>query len=160
LHQWLKDRLADEPPEAGLETAIQRVYDQWRDTASFMNERGMLHFDLNANNVLTDGERLYVADFGLALCSDFDLSPAERAFFATHVLYDRCYVNWAFVEWLTREAMPPPVLTPALSALADRCAPVADNFGAFLNALSEDGKTTPYPASKLEAAISAQSDVH
>ena len=41
----------------------------------------MLHFDLHRHNVLTDGEQLYVADFGLAICADFDLAPAERAFF-------------------------------------------------------------------------------
>jgi hypothetical protein len=125
-----------------------------------MNGRSMLHFDLNSENVLTDGERLYVTDFGLALCSNFDLSPAERAFFEAHRLYDRAYVDWVFVEWLTRHAEPPHVLTPGLGPLIDRCGPVADIFGTFLNALRQDSKATPYPASKLAAAIAAQSEVH
>jgi hypothetical protein len=123
-----------------------------------MNERGMLHFDLNQHNVLTDGERLYAADFGLTLCADFDLSPAERAFFETHRLYDRCYVDWAFVEGLIPEAGPPPVLAPALSARVESCAPVAAILRDFLNALREN-KTAPYPVSELEAAIAAQPNV-
>jgi hypothetical protein len=157
VEAWLAERLAGERPDAAAEAAILRVHDQWRATASFMNERGMLHFDLNASNVLTDGERVYAADFGLALYADFDLSPAERGFFETHRLYDRCYVDWAFVEWLAPDAEPPPVLTPALSALVDRCAPVADRLRTFFEALREESKTTPYPAAELEAAVAAQS---
>ena len=124
-----------------------------------MNDHGMLHFDLNTSNVLTDGEQVYAADFGLAVCADFDLSPAERAFFDSHRLYDRCYVTWAFVEWLAPEAEPPPDLTPALSALVDRCAPVADILRTFFKTLREESKTTPYPAAELESAFAAQSDV-
>jgi hypothetical protein len=124
-----------------------------------MNDRGMLHFDLNTSNVLTDGEQVYAADFGLALCADFDLTPAERAFFETHRLYDPCYVSWALVGWLAPKSEAP-VLTPALSALVDRCAPLANIFGKFLNTVGKESKTTPYPASELEAAFVAQSNVH
>jgi hypothetical protein len=158
LHAWPRERLASERPGAASEAAILRVHDQWRDTASFMNERGMLHFDLNASNLLTDGDRLYAADFGLALCTDFDLSPAERLFFEVHQLYDRCYVDWAFVEWIAPKSEPPPVLTPALSAVLDRCATIANIFGNFLERLSKESKTTPYPAAELEAALAAQSN--
>jgi hypothetical protein len=158
LHVWLGNRLTGEGLDAALEAAILGVHDQWRDTASFMNERGMLHFDLNQYNVLTDGERAYAADFGLTLCADFDLSPAERAFFKTHQLYDRCYVDWAFIEWLAPEAEPPPVLTPALSARVESCAPVAAILRDFLNALRVS-KTAPYPASELKAAIAAQPNI-
>ena len=157
LRAWLGNGLTGEGPDAGLEAAILRVHDQWRDTASFMNERGMLHFDLHRENVLTDGERVYAADFGLTLCTDFDLSPAERDFFETHRLYDRCYVDWAFVEWLA-SAKPPPVRTPTLSARVERCAPVANILRDFLGALRQS-KTAPYPASELEAAIAAQPEV-
>lgn len=154
LHAWLRSRLTEERPDAALEAAILRVHDQLHDAAAFMNDRGMLHFDLNAFNVLTDGERVYVADFGLTLCADFDLSPAERAFFETHRLYDRCYATWAFVEWLAPETEPR-VLTPALRALLDRCAPVANIFRTFLSTLSKESKTTPYPVQELNAALGA-----
>jgi hypothetical protein len=86
LHAWLTGGLTNQRPVAA---AIPALYDQWRETAAFMNDRGMHHFDLHRHNVLTDGESIYVADFGLALCADFDLSPTERAFFETHRLYDR-----------------------------------------------------------------------
>ena len=157
LDAWLKRKLTDGRLDAALEATILRLHHQWRDAAAFMNERGMLHFDLNAFNMLTDGEQIYAADFGLALCADFDLSSAERAFFETHRLYDRCYVDWAFVEWLAPKA-DPPVLTPALSARVDRCAPVANIFGNFLDRLSQGSKTTSYPAAELEAALAMQPD--
>jgi hypothetical protein len=158
LHEWIGSRLsAEAPPDAASEAAMLGLYDQWRDAASFMNERGMLHFDLHQHNVLTDGARLYVADFGLAVCADFDLSPAERAFFELHRHYDRCYVSRAAVEWLAPET-DPPLLTPALSALVERCAPVAGILQSFFKTLRES-KTTPYPAAELEAALAAHSSV-
>jgi hypothetical protein len=154
---WLKGRLA-EPLDAAAEAAILRFYDQLGETVAFMNARGMLHFDLNPSNVLTDGEQAYAADFGLTLCADFDLSPAERVFFETHHLYDRCYLDAAFVGWLAPKAAAP-VLTPALSALVDRCAPLADILGGFMRSLRRESKTTPYPAAELEAALAAQASV-
>ncbi|HEX3407392.1 MAG TPA: hypothetical protein VHS81_09160, partial [Caulobacteraceae bacterium] len=98
---WLADR-SSESTDAAMETAILRFHDEWRRAAAFMNERGMLHFDLHRANLLTDGAQIYVSDYGLALCADFDLAPAEREFFEAHRLYDRGYVDWAFGEWLRR----------------------------------------------------------
>ncbi len=159
LAAWAGSKLtAQSPPDASLEATIHRLNDQWRDAASFMNERGMLHFDLHQHNVLTDGQAVYVADFGLALCADFDLSPAERAFFEIHRLYDRGYVPWAVVEWLDPEEEPPQ-LTPALSALVDRYADVAGILRSFFKTLRDESKRAPYPAAELEAALSALSDV-
>ncbi|MFF5205999.1 hypothetical protein [Streptosporangium sp. NPDC000396] len=34
---------------------------------SFMNANGLLHFDAHFGNILTDGSRLYFADFGQVL---------------------------------------------------------------------------------------------
>jgi hypothetical protein len=156
LHAWLAGRLTGGRLDAALEASIVRLHEQMRDTATFMTQRDMLHFDLHSWNVMTDGEQIYAADFGLAVCSDFDLSPAERAFFETHRLYDRCYVDGAVVEWLAPET-DPPVLTPALRALVDRCGPVANILHGFFKALREGSKRTPYPAVELEAALAAQS---
>ena len=100
--------------------------------------------------MLTDGEQAYVADFGLALCADFDLSPAERAFFEAHRLYDRGFVAWNFLKQLAPRS---PTLTPALDALVERWAPAASVVGAFIEKLGEDSKTAPYPAAELEAAL-------
>ncbi len=155
LHGWLKERSKGQPLDGTSETSIIRMHRQLREAAKFMNDRGMLHFDLHGWNVLTDGEQVYAADFGLALSSDYDLSPAERAFFETHRLYDRCYVDRVFVEWLTPEEEPP-ILTPELSARVKACAPVANVLRRFFQALREDGKTTPYPEAELRAALAVQ----
>jgi hypothetical protein len=58
---------------------------------SFMNARGLLHFDAHFENILTDGRRLYFTDYGLAISSGFELSEDESEFFARHESYDRCY---------------------------------------------------------------------
>lgn len=42
-----------------------------------MNTRGLLHFDAHFENILTDGQRLFFADYGLAISSRFELSRDE-----------------------------------------------------------------------------------
>jgi hypothetical protein len=152
LLAWLGDRFCGEKPDAAMETAILRIHDEWRRAAAFMNERGMLHFDLHRANLLTDGAQVYVGDYGLALCADFDLAPAEREFFETHRLYDRGYVDWAFAEWL-RRAEPPLVMTPALEARLESARPAADVFARFVDSLAMEGKATTFPAAEINAAL-------
>jgi len=154
LLAWLADRSGAERPDAAMEAAILRTHHEWRQAAAFMNGRGMLHFDLHRANLLTDGAQIYVGDYGLALCADFDLAPAERDFFESHRLYDRGYVDWAFSEWL-RRAQPPLQLTPALEARLESVAPVADVFARFIDSLVNVSKTTPFPAAEMEAALAA-----
>lgn len=154
LLAWLGDRLGEEKPDAAMETAILCIHDEWRGAAAFMNERGMLHFDLHRANLLTDGAQIYVGDYGLALCTDFDLAPAEREFFEAHRLYDRGYVDWAFGEWL-RRAEPPLVMTPDLEARLESVRPVADVFARFVDSLVKVNKSTPFPASEMAAALAA-----
>jgi hypothetical protein len=157
LFEWLASSLGHGAADGAAGAAVLRLHGQWREAAAFMNERGMLHFDLHRHNVLTDGEDIYVADFGLALCADFELAAEERAFFERHRLYDRGYVEWAVCEWLAPEAAAPP-LTPALSVLVDAGAPVSDVLRTFFKALRDESKTTPFPAAELEAALAAQSN--
>jgi len=162
LQSWLGHKLAGGRFGAGAEADILRTVRQMRDATGFMNDRGMLHFDLHAYNLLTDGEQVYVGDFGLALCTDFDLSPEERSFFETHRDYDRAYVEWAILQWLSLRPYPPfewlaalpgwPVRPPAVEAEVERCRPVADIFDAFLAKLREN-KATPYPAAELADAL-------
>lgn len=155
LDDWLRSRLESGHLDDAVEGAILRFHDQLLETAAFMNDRGLLHFDLSPFNVLTDDDQVYVTDFGLALSSDFELSPPEQAFFETHRLYDHCYVTWAFAQWLDPQKTSS-ALTPALTALIEGGAPVAGIFGRFLNGLSKGRKTEPYPAKALEAAVIAQ----
>ncbi len=157
LFEWLASRLGGEAADAAAEAAILRLCAQWREAAAFMNERGLLHFDLHRHNVLTDGEDIYVADFGLALCADFELAEEERAFFERHRQFDRGYVEWAASEWLTPETGAPP-LTRGLSALVDATAPAAAILRTFFTALRDESKTASFPAAELEAALAAQPD--
>jgi hypothetical protein len=146
LNTWLTGRVAAGPDAA--ETAIVKVDEQLHAVATFMNTRELLHFDLHFHNVLTDGEQLYVTDFGLALCAAFDLSAAERDFFAQHQLYDRCYLANYLVKWI-EELEEPLSPTPAVTAVIDRYRQIAAVMGGFIEKLRNE-KTTPYPAAELQ----------
>jgi hypothetical protein len=74
--------LADRPED--IEPMVNRL----RDTVAFMHERGIFHFDAHFGNVVTDGERPHLVDFGLAVDVRFDLTPAERGFLRRHRHFD------------------------------------------------------------------------
>jgi hypothetical protein len=57
-------------------------------TIDFLIKQGVVHFDAHFNNVLTDGNRAYLTDFGLVLDRSFSLTKAEEDFFAQHIFYD------------------------------------------------------------------------
>lgn len=156
LSTWLAERIgaSGRVDEAAAALAL-RFQTQLETAAACMNGRGMLHFDLHTQNVLTDGEQIYIADFGLAVCEDFELTADERASFAAHRLYDRGYVDWAFCQWLAPQQGERPELTPGLQAEVARRRPAAKRLGAFLTALREN-KREPYPAAAIERALAAR----
>ena len=45
-------------------------------TITFLRNQGIIHLDTNFFNMLTDGTRVYLTDFGLALDQHFELRPA------------------------------------------------------------------------------------
>ncbi len=101
LHTWLGEQM-----DAGGETADRAcalVEGGLEAGISFMNARGLLHFDVHFQNILTDGRRLYFADYGLALSSRFELARDEADFFARHRSYDRCYSVSYLVNWLVTD---------------------------------------------------------
>jgi hypothetical protein len=69
-------------------------------TAAFMTGRGLLHFDAHVGNVLADGERLYVSDFGLALSSTWSTTRTRTGFLREHDDHDIAYVVRELVNWL------------------------------------------------------------
>jgi len=73
------------------ESAIIMVENNLKEITSFIRKRGLLHFDAHFRNILTDGHRLYLADFGLATSTAFKLSEAENNFLEAHRNYDQCY---------------------------------------------------------------------
>ncbi|GAB2915724.1 protein kinase family protein [Streptomyces mayteni] len=165
LHRWLGTRV-----EAGGEAADRACAMVERELAagiSFMNDRGLLHFDAHFENILTDGRRLYFADYGLAVSTRFELSGTEADFYGRHRTYDRRYAHNHLVNWLVtallgawgedRHALvhalaagrPPtdvrPDIPPAAAAILARHAPPAAVMSDFLRALQRESRETPYP---------------
>lgn len=165
LHDWLRGRVAAGGDVA--ERALALVERELAAGTSFMNARGLLHFDAHFENILTDGRRLYFADFGLALSSRFELARDEAEFFARHHAYDRSYtathlVNWLVVELFgyapderqayvraLAEGGPTGSVPPAVAALLTRHASVAAVMGDFSRAFRAGRRTTPFPAEAI-----------
>jgi hypothetical protein len=67
---------------------VQKSLDDLRATIAFLREKGIIHFDAHFRNILTDGDRIYLTDFGLVLDRSFALTSYEESFFDRHRLYD------------------------------------------------------------------------
>lgn len=165
LHEWLTEqvRVGDE----AIGRACVLVERELEAGTSFMNDRGLLHLDAHFGNILTDGRRLYFADYGLALSSRFDLSPAEADFFETHRTYDRAYALSYLVNWLItglygyeraeREALiracaegaRPPAGPPEVTATLVRHAPLAAVVTDFIGRLEHESRETAYPLAAI-----------
>ncbi len=160
LHHWLAARVAAGGAER--DAALAMVERGLREGVAFMNARGLLHFDGHFENILTDGERLYFADFGLSSAAHFALSPAEAAFRARHLDYDRAYTATHLVNWLLAEhglARPerhallaeaaagtvPAGLPDPVAAIVGRHAPLAVVVNGFFDTLRWVSRTTPFP---------------
>jgi hypothetical protein len=146
---------------------------------AFMNGQELMHFDGHFGNILTDGERLYIADLGLATSPRFDLSAAEIEFVERNRSHDIGYALMRLVNWLVtnlcgvrvpRNGVPAerdayiracaageePVGAPrAVAARIRRYAPVAAAVNDFYFDLYGTSRTTPYPGEKIERALSA-----
>lgn len=139
VHSWLGARAA-----ARDTAAVEMVERELLAVTSFMNARGLLHFDAHFQNILTDGERLYFSDFGLALSSTFELASEEVDLFTRHRDFDRSYVVTVLRDCL-REA-------EFDIALDERYERVATVMRGFFDSLMTQSKTTPYPADELASA--------
>ena len=74
---------------------------QVSDGLQYLNGQGVLHLDAHLGNLLTDGERVVISDFGLALDRCFDLAADEQAFFERHRYYDQAQIigSLGYVLW-------------------------------------------------------------
>ncbi len=165
LHQWLGERVAAGGRAA--DRACAMVEEGLEAGVSFMNGRGLLHFDAHFENILTDGQRLYFTDYGLALSSRFRLSREELAFFERHQGYDRCYTAGYLVNWLVaalhghgreeREAQvrayargERPTAVPATAAaILTRHSPLAAVMADFFRGFRHRSRQTPYPLEEI-----------
>ncbi|WP_061298661.1 hypothetical protein [Herbidospora cretacea] len=118
LGEWLTD-----------EARFVRAERELARGCDFMSSRGLVHFDAHFGNVLTDGERLRFADFGLALSTEFELSPAEQRFLSAHLRYDHDHTAGFLVHQIHRtyQGEPP----PGVAAIRDRHARTARFQAAF-----------------------------
>lgn len=85
LLQWLRDRRADTP---GSHDDVRRLEPQLLELAEFINKRGLRHMDAHFENIVSNGEEIYLTDFGLAISDTFELSTSEHAFFERHRNFD------------------------------------------------------------------------
>jgi hypothetical protein len=168
LHHWLSSQV-----EAGDEAADRACAMVERELAAgvpFMNSRGLLHFDAHFENILTDGRRLYFADFGLAISSRFELSQDEADFFERHRTYDRSYTATYMVNWLVTalfgyrredrdgryalvrafaEGKHPTGIPEEAAAIIARHAPIAAAMSDFTSTFQRRSRHTPYPLEEI-----------
>ncbi|MGC9535869.1 protein kinase family protein [Streptomyces sp. UG1] len=159
LHDWLRARLAAGDAEGPCRLVEQGL----AAVTSFLYARELLHMDAHFGNILTDGRRLYLSDFGLALSSRFRLTPPEREFFDRHRDYDRGYTSLYLVLWLVTElyghrgeersafiracadGARPEGIPQAAAAVIARHARTAAAMDAFSRRFQEESRLTPLP---------------
>jgi hypothetical protein len=174
LPEWLEGQLAAGDDQA--DAAIAMVEQSLRSDVVSMNAAGLFHFDAHFGNILTDGQRLYFADFGLATSPRFELSAAESSFLSTNLSHDACHtitrlVDWLVTkltdvpDWLARDEFvrrcaagyQPADLLPSATAVIARYAPIAVVVNEFYRRLHLEDRATPYPVDEIEQACVASS---
>lgn len=78
LSTWLQTNLDN----------FQKPIDELCRTMASLRNKGGIHLDAHFQNILTDGEQIYLSDFGLVLDRSFDLSKEEEAFYDQNLDYD------------------------------------------------------------------------
>jgi hypothetical protein len=170
LDTWLSSQLAAGPDAVAAACAmVERCS---RADVAFMNTRGLLHFDAHFRNVLTDGHRVYLADFGLASSPRFDLSDGERDFLARNASHDACYAVRELLNWMVTNivgiaapaarydylrrcaagASPTGVPEP-VAELISRHAPAVAIMNDFYWNLFGVSRETPYPGQEIAQAM-------
>lgn len=139
----------------------------------FMSAHGLVHFDTHFANLLTDGQQVYFADFGLASSREFELSVAEADFLADHLVYDRCYAlghllcrhlpagvrggseHGAFLrDWV--QGHRPDGVPSDISAIIDRHAQHSIVLDDFHHRFLTQSKRTPFPADEIQRALGTE----
>jgi hypothetical protein len=67
---------------------INHVLDDLRTAVTFLRKNGIVHFDVNFDNIISDGEHAYLTDFGLVLDKRFTLTADEALFLKQNTYYD------------------------------------------------------------------------
>lgn len=176
LDDWLGDQVR--AGRAATKAAIGLLEAQLLLAVEFMNAAGLHHFDAHFGNVLTDGRRLFLADFGLATSPSFDLSDQEAGFLVENRTHDAAYgtmrlVNWAVTAFgglassgdvercncLVRALAGGSEMAgvPAtVTRLLGRLAPTAAVMNDFYRELFTTSRAARYPAARVAEALSSR----
>ncbi len=165
LAGWLDER-RDAPMAGGRSALLEWAEEGLARGTAFLRSRRVVHFDAHFANVLTDGDLLYFADFGLALSSRFALSADESRFLTEHLAYDHAYTASHLLrhhvladlreggeyrrfleDWLAGRSRA--AVSAGRGAIIDRHARVALPLHDFHHDLLTVSKRTPFPAALL-----------
>ncbi|WP_181803552.1 BUD32 family EKC/KEOPS complex subunit [Streptomyces shenzhenensis] len=159
LHDWLDAELRTDRAESACDFTAHGL----AELTAFLSASHLLHLDAHFGNILTDGRRLYLTDFGLSLSSRFRLACDERDFFGRHRHYDRAYTGYYLVIWLVTAlygyrgeeraefvrscaaGSRPEGIPRAAADLLVRHAPHAVPMEVFCRRLERESRLTPFP---------------
>lgn len=167
LTSWIKSKYAQ--GNEVFERALAFTDQNLNNTIDFMSSQGLIHFDTHFENIMTDGERLYFNDFGLAMSDQFELDQDERVFFEQHRNYDRCRASIGLVhamitaiygenDWKdnlhkfleSRNSS----LSPFTDAVLRKYGRLATAMIEFSQKLKNESKRTPFPAELFSQILS------
>lgn len=170
LAAWLGGLRGAAPQQPRGGSSYRRVEEALMRGTEFMSARGLVHFDAHFANLLTDGRRVYFADFGLALSRDFELSAEEDAFLTAHLVYDRSYAPSHLLRHHLPDVVPggtehgtflrewadgrrPEGVPPEIGAIIDRHVRHAIVLDEFHHRFLTQSKRTPFPAAEVRRAL-------
>ncbi|WP_218003274.1 serine/threonine protein phosphatase [Nocardia concava] len=161
---WLREN------PVGKAVVVER---QLVEIVAFLRGRELLHMDGHFGNIRSDGECIYLTDFGLATSPHFDLSLVEHEFVERHVTYDADYTATRLVNWIVTDICGVPTrptggpvarneyvvecaagripdgVPPAVAAILTRHAPAAAMMNAFMWDLFAGEIHTEYPGGNV-----------
>ncbi|PTT86901.1 serine/threonine protein phosphatase [Pelomonas sp. HMWF004] len=175
LHAWLERQCGAQP--GAMTSALEMVERSLTVDIPLMNSLGLLHGDAHHGNILTDGQRLYFADLGLATSARFALSTDEVTYLHHNVSLDRGYALSKWVNGLVKAFAPSvdsplerfelvraaaqgqamhqlfPGMPSGVAEIVHRHAPIATVINDFYVKLHGEDRRTPYPRDAVEALL-------
>ncbi|MEV2213531.1 protein kinase family protein [Streptomyces sp. NPDC050997] len=164
LHDWFAAQLRTDEADSAC-ALVEQGLDA---VTKFLHEQRLLHLDAHFGNILTDGHRLWLTDYGLSLSPRFRLGEDESDFFDRHRPYDHAYAFSYLVHWLVvdqyglgrdereefiracADGKRPEGIPRAAADLISRYARLAAVVGDFNRRLEQESRLTPYPHEELE----------
>ena len=172
LSQWFREQWSHGADPMAIITMVESTLTA---ILAFINSQGLLHLDAHFDNILTDGQQLFLTDYGLALSNQFQLDAAERQFFKQHQNFDVCTAltslvhaivsryddrqNWRqALQDLTSDNHGSDSVVPTnIRAYLKSSLPLVMKMGDFYRQLLAD-LNTPYPAAELQNILHDLSD--